>query len=128
MAVGAGGTGARVVSRAVATSVNRLRLQSGDGTTTQTRNATVVDFSSRHVIRHIVTATTQDGETDGTNDPTSGAVVSNTNNTRMRVFSFTNTGASLFWQGKLRKLLFTNPLSTEKAGALRAWLLTERKL
>jgi hypothetical protein len=128
VAVGPGSANGRVISRVVVTLANRLRVQSGDGTSAQVRTGSTGDFSARHVVRHIVSATDQAGEIDGTSDPTSGAVVSSSNNTRMRLFAFTNTGATLFWQGKIRKLLFTNALTAEKASALRIWLLTERKL
>lgn len=128
VAVGAGSTSGRMISRVVSGAANRMRVQSGDGVAAVTLTGSTIDFSTRHVLHHIVTATDQTGKIDGVDGPGTGAVVSNTNNTRMRLFAFTNTGATLFWQGKIRKLLFTNSLTTDKANALRTWLLTERKL
>lgn len=125
--LGGGGASQRSISRQVVSAANRGRGQVGDGATTVGASVTAVDLSSRHVARHEIGAAgftiSIDGQAMG---PT--AVVPATLNTRFRLGAFINTSASNFHSGQIAAVLITNPLATDKAAALSAWLMDRRKL
>lgn len=125
---GEGSAYQRTISRSQgAGPVNRARTTIGNGTTAvgQTHSA---DFSSRHVVRQVLTATDVVTWIDGV-AMASSAVVPDVRATRFRLGSFINTGTSNFWWGRQAAHLITAaPLSSDKAAALQAWLMDRRRL
>jgi hypothetical protein len=125
---GAAAANQRMVGRAQgAGSINRGRASTGDGATSQNLTATSPDLSSRHLLRAIIGATETNLEIDGVLG-TPISVVPSTGTTRARIGSFAATSASGFWNGKIRDILVTGPLTPTQADGLRSFLLPRRSL
>lgn len=83
------------------------------------------DFSGRALIRvrftPTVTYVSQDNGAEG-----SIAVVPGIGATRARIGAAASNFAGNFWQGKIRDILVTGPLSAGQAAAVNAWALPRR--
>lgn len=117
------GSGTRALQRAVVTGANR-----GSGFAEVAKTDAVTDYSTRHVSRLAVGATAFDLYIDG-GAALNQAQVPATVNTRL---SLGNNGASTptanrFWTGSIVTAIVTKPL-TDKAAALKSWLLNRRRL
>lgn len=115
-----GSTAARQITRNPVSSVNRAFVYSGNGTTTDSATVTTVDFSGYHVTRAEWTGTQVRLSVDGST-PATAASVPNTATAR------TVIGANAIISGAyeamaLSALIITNPLSADKATALRTSL------
>jgi hypothetical protein len=81
----------------------------------------LVDFSGRHIVRHIVTATGHTPEVDGL-APAEFAVVPATIATRIRMFANANNTAANFGTAITNTRLITGPLTVDQDNALRAFI------
>jgi hypothetical protein len=118
---GNAGASRRSLTRSVVTGVNRARSNTGTGGATVDVTDTAVDFSGRKVLRAVFSAT----ETTLTIDTTTTgptAAVPATGTTRVRFGSSTNDTATGFWNGKMRDIIVTSPLSAAQAAALKTYL------
>lgn len=111
----------RAISRIVTTGVNRTRGRTGIGASSTNADGTTVDFSGRHVVRHIVGATQSSLSVDGGANVTVSAVPSTTN-TRFRAGSIPAAGPGNYWNGKIAAIVATKTLDTDKATALHNYL------
>lgn len=122
-----GSTNTKFVGRTGSGNVNRGRGSTGDGAASISRAGTIVDLSSRHVIRWQVGATLSTLTIDGIPEGSVGVVPSGTN-TRFRIGAGASTTAANFWQGPIAAVLATQALNDTKAAALQAWLMPRRRL
>lgn len=117
----------RTLQRVVVSGTNRGRVTAGNGTSELMATGTATDFSGRHVIRGDINATDLElTMNDGT--PTNTAVVPNTGAVRTRMGANTSAVPSGFWNGKVRDLIVTGPLTVGQASDLRTFLLSRRAL
>lgn len=115
----------RLVGRAVATAVNRGRVATGGGASSQVRNEGTIDLSSRHVIRAVIGATESVVYVDGV---ASTALTVTPSTTATRVVLGANPAASPgnFWEGVIAFGAITLPLSATKATDLQNALLVRK--
>lgn len=118
----------RTVNRALVGGVNRANITAGTGAAEPTTTNTNVDFSSRHMLRAQFTGTAIPVDVDGVAAAAPTAAVPATGTTRTRMGANTGDTALGFYQGIVRDLLVTLPLSTDVAAALQAWALPRRRL
>lgn len=115
----------RAVVRRVSGGVNRFGADIGDNSVAQPINDAAVDFSGRHVLRVAVGATsTSVAINSGT--PTSGSAVPATGTTRARIGASTANTPANFWNGIVRDIIVTGPLSANQAYRLGRWLQMRR--
>lgn len=139
-ALGSDASARRVVSYGGSTTNNDLRqlIRSQTGGTTSALQALVgtgaattvalntsVAFQGRNLARVKFEATQIRADLNG-NAGTPSAAVPSTGSTRFRIGAAT-FGAG-FWNGKMRDVLVTGPLSTGQKSALEAWALPRRML
>lgn len=120
LSVGNANATTRRTGRLVSGGVNRAIASTGNGSAVTTVTNTSVDFSGRHVLRAISTATETSIEVDGVT-MTPSAVVPSTTATRVRLGAGANIAAGTFWQGVFSSLLFTAPLTASQATLMFAW-------
>lgn len=120
-------TDRRFQSRFVSGGVNRTRTGAGNGTTGVAGDETTIDLSSRHVIRSQFTATTVGSAVDSSALNTAAAVPA-TNLGRLRIGAAVLNPVANYWQGKIRDVIVTKPLTSDQATALRTFLLARRML
>jgi hypothetical protein len=128
IAVAVGGSSlatGRSIGRVVPTATNRVRSRTGTGATSTNIDDTVVDFSTRHVIRLAVGATLTSLTIDG-GTPETAAAVPATTNSRLRIGASSSSAVASLWQGQIAAVLFTQPLSAQKAADLQAYLLRRK--
>lgn len=119
---------ARTLHRIVSSGVNRFRGACGDGAAEVRTTAVLsVDFSGRHVVRAAFGASSTAAMIDNSLSSTA-AVVPATASARMSIGSASTTLPAGFWLGQIAAVLVTKPLSTDKADALRDWLMARRRL
>lgn len=124
---GASTASGRGLRRVVSGGANRGALAVGDGAVLTTDTETTVNLSTRHVMRGIIGGAASTVSVDAAT--TSGsAVVPNTSTSRTRLFAANASAASLFWNGKARDFLITQPLSIDQAVQLAAYLNARRAL
>lgn len=128
--VGYGGilNAARIQRRNVDAGVNRLRTTTGTGAANVNNDNVSVNLSSRHVGRSIFTATTISTQVDAGAVSTPNAAVSATATSRLRIGANSTAVAGNFWQGQIRDVLVTAPLTVAQAALLNAWALPRRML
>jgi len=119
-------TNSRHIGRIVVSGVNRIRSNTGDGAG-QARTGTIVNMSSRHVVRLQVGATTSTLTGDKIAEG-SVASVPATVALRFRLGASPAGTTALFWQGQLVVAMVTNPLTEVKANELHKWLMLRRKV
>lgn len=124
---GAGPSNARRIARANISGVNRGRAQVGTGAQSVTATGTVVDLSSRHVLRAIFGATEATVEVDEAS-PISVAGIPVTTNTRLRIGANDSTSVANFLNGRIRDLVFHAPVSSTVRAQLLQWALPRRRL
>lgn len=124
---GVNGQLSRIFQRVVTSSSNRVRGIVGDGTTGQQLNNTTVDFSGRHLLRLSIGATASNLYVNG-GSATNLSVVPATGTTRIRVGASQADTPTGFWNGKIRDIVVTRPLSADDAPALQSYLLDRRAL
>ena len=120
-AYGSAGAGQRSLFRLVTGDTNRAHLNMG-----ATVSDTVVDFSSRHVVRAQFGATSSisvDGQAE-----TSALSTLASGTTRVRLGCNLPDTPTVFWNGKVRDLIITTALSAAQATALQTFLLARRML
>jgi len=122
---GAASTARRGIERAVVAS-NLARATAGNGAAPVSATD-IVDFSGRHVVRGAFSAIDETIATNG-GAPVSAAVVPATGASRLRIGALSNSTPGNFWNGKIRDVLVTGPLTTDQAAALLAWALPRRML
>lgn len=119
-------TTSRAIIRIVSAGVNLARGNAGDGaaqqTTTGNRN-----FSSRHVVRLQVGATSSTLTVDNVVMTTTTAVP-NTTATRLRIGANPAATAISFWQGVVADALITNPLPPQAAAQLMRGMMQLRNV
>lgn len=125
---GSGGTTVRRSGRQVATGVNRGAVGVGTGAGTGAKVDAVVDFSSRHVMRCVITPTGMNIALDGNSLVTETASVPATTVLRLRHFANASTTAGEFALVRKRDTLITAPLTDAQVTALWAWSLPRRNL
>lgn len=111
--------------RTVVSGVNRSNVVTGTGASNGQATGTAVDFSSRHTVRVVVGAAATNLTTDG-NTTADTAAVPDTGTSRVRLGAASDATAGQFWQGGIRDVLVTAPLSTEKAAWLTNFLNARR--
>lgn len=117
----------RRMARDVSGGVNRLSVNVGDGSSNVQIARPAVDFSSRHVARAQVGASAAQAFLDGAAG-TSTAAIPATGNTGLPRIGAHLGGTSSFWNGKIRDVIVTGPLSPDQATALLTFLLARRML
>lgn len=117
----------RGVERRAPGSTNRASATAGDGASSTFQVSSDVDLSGRHVVRGAITPTTVGIQVDETT-LTTIATVPATGTSRLRIGALSNSTAANFWQGQIRDVLVTAPLTTDQANALWDWLLPRRML
>lgn len=122
---GVNGQVSRLFQRVVTSGTNRARAVVGDGATGQQLNNTAVDFSGRHVLRLSVGATASNLYVDS-DTAVNLSVVPATGTTRVRLGSSQADTPSGFWNGKVRDVVITAALSTNRAAELQQLLLARR--
>lgn len=105
----------RVFYRSVVSSQNRVTTYA-----TGVSANLAADFSGRHVVRGIVTATGVSAGMDGTTGSPS-AVVPDTTSTRTRIGANPANTAIQFWKGAIRHLIITGPLDAGQVSNMWAW-------
>lgn len=128
ISIGGATLSSRYIRRFVSGGVNRIHSLVGDGTSLVQSGIPAVDASSRHVVRGIFTATSVQAAVDGTAS-TSAAVVPNTPATRVNIGASSSSAIGAeYWQGKIRDVIVTLPLTTTQAAQMQAFLLPRRAL
>ena len=128
ISIGGATLSSRYIRRFVSGGVNRVHALVGDGTSLVQSGIPAVDASSRHVVRGIFAADSVQAAVDGTAG-TSAAVVPNTPATRLNIGASSSSAIGAeYWQGKIRDVLVTGPLSNDQATLLRTFLLARRAL
>lgn len=128
ISIGGATLSSRYIRRFVSGGVNRIHALVGDGTSLVQSGIPAVDASSRHVVRGIFTATSVQAGVDGTLG-TSAAVVPNTPATRVNIGASSSSAIGAeYWQGKIRDVIVTLPLTTAQAAQMQAFLLPRRAL
>lgn len=108
--------------------LNRARVQAGNGTTSPTVNDAIVDLTGRHFQRAVYTATGIKVAVDGFAMSAETAVVRAVDTLRSRIFANMTTTPGDFWQGGLAAILVTSLLTDGEAAALTAWLSSRRSV
>lgn len=124
---GAGPSNARRIARANISGVNRGRAQVGTGAQSVTATGTVVDLSSRHVLRGVFGATETTVEVDEAS-PVAVSAAPVTTNTRLRIGANDSTSVANYLNGRIRDVLFTAPLGSTVRSQLQQWALPRRRL
>lgn len=128
ISIGGATLSSRYIRRFVSSGANRIHALVGDGTSLVQSGIPAIDASSRHVVRGIFTATSVQAGVDGTLG-TSAAVVPNTPATRVNIGASSSSAIGAeYWQGKIRDIIVTAPLTTEQATQLRTFLMERRAL
>jgi len=118
----------RYMRRFVSGGENRINALAGDGTSLIQSGAPAVNVSSRHVARGIFAADSVDASVDGVAG-TSVAVVPATPATRVNIGASSSSAfGGEFWQGKIRDVIVTEPLSEEQSTLLNAFLSERRAI
>lgn len=117
---GTASTNNRLLRRSVST-LNRGSTSVGNGSTSVASQTIAVDFSGRHLIRGIVSATDTSAVIDGTAGG-ANAVVPATGTTRLRLGAGTANTAANFWQGVINCVFITDLLSAGQAAQMTAYL------
>lgn len=118
---GGAGNNTRFCERAVSGGVNRADAASGSGAGVVTCLNAGVDFSGRHVVRNIFTATAVQCDVDGVVG-TPQAVVPSTNTTRGRIGANSAGTPGAYWNGVHSTVLVVAPLTAAEATLLYAYL------
>ena len=118
----------RSVTRAVVSAVNRARSSAGNNSADTNATDTVVDLSTRHVIRTQMTASQVIVSVDNGATTAAANVLAGTSAVRMRLFASASTTANGFWSGPTRRHIITTPLTTDQAAQMLAYLLARRNL
>lgn len=124
---GVNGQVGRLFQRVVTSGTNRVRGVVGDGSAGQQLNDLSVDFTGRHVLRLSVGPTASNLYVDG-GTAVNLSVVPATGTTRIRVGASQADTPTGFWNGKIRDIVVTKPLSADDASALQSYLLDRRAL
>lgn len=112
----------RSIARLAVSSVNRARAYMGTGASAGVATDTHVDLSGVHVLRGIFGATQTSIQVDGEALATATVTPATSTPAMFMVGSIPALAASNWWQGKVAVILITNPLSDDKAAALRSCL------
>lgn len=119
----------RTLRRAVSGGVSRGGFGAGNGTTETLTLDMDVEFTGRHLMRGVATATGAAVAIDGEPLPAETAGVPATTLERMRLGANPASGSgSDFWLGQLRDIIITGPLTGDEVVALTAWALPRRML
>lgn len=112
----------RSLSRIPVSSVNRGRTYTGTGGSAGVATDTHIDLSGVHVMRGIFGPTKTSAQIDGEALVTATVTPATGIPALLMVGSIPALAASNWWQGKVAVILITNPLSDDKAAALRSYL------
>ena len=118
----------RGAGRIAASGVNRGQVDVGNGSVVSGANNLLVDLSGRHVLRGKIEPTVCSVDVDTTPAASSTSVIPATGTVRTRIGAISNTSASNFWNGLMRDVIVTQPLSAGKASDLLSYLLARRAL
>jgi lysophospholipase L1-like esterase len=111
----------RRLRRTVVSGVNRAQMLVGTGAgASATINDTAIDLSGRRLILAKIGATSTTISVDAGAVSTSSAVPAT--GTTLTQMTLGSGPATQFWSGKIRDVLITRPLSTDKEAAVRAFL------
>lgn len=116
-------TGIRVLRRTITAApvTNQLQLQVGDGSVAVSVTQRTPVLSGNHLVRGVIDGSVIYADVDGV-DGASSACVPNTGTTRIRIGANTAGTASLFHQGDMSALLFTNAvLTAAEFNAIAVW-------
>lgn len=116
----------RYATRTVAGGVNRGGLTAGTGASTVSAAETTVNYNTRHVQRSVITGSQIRLAVDNGAMTPDVACVPSTGTTLVRIGA--STSGIGFWNGKIRDIIVTSPLTTDEAAALLAWALPRRML
>ncbi len=117
-----GSTTIRQILRTPVSTINRALVYSGNGTTTDFATLTTSDFSGYHIARAEWTGTQVRLSVDGGTPATAASVPATA--TARTVMGSSPSLATSFEAMAASAFIITNPLSADKATALRAHLLT----
>lgn len=121
-----GANNARGLSRAVVTGVNRASAEAGNGSAVVSAVDASVDFSGRHVLRGVFSATAAAISVDG-GSSTSAAVIPSTGTTRVRFGARTSTTPTNYFGGAMRDILFLAPNApASQIAKLTTYLMNKR--
>jgi hypothetical protein len=112
----------RSLARTAVSSVNRARTYTGTGASAGVATDTHVDLSGVHVMRGIFGPTKTSAQVDGEALVTATVTPATGTPALLMVGSIPALAASNWWSGKVAAILITNPLSDDKAAALRSYL------
>lgn len=121
------GTDSRLLYRHVTGGANRIIQGTGTGAASVGQSVLTVDFSSRHVIRGVNSATQETPSIDGVSAAALAAVPA-TLASRLRLGAACSSSAGTFWSGKSRDHIVSLPLPSDKAAYLQAVLASRRML
>lgn len=105
---------------------NVFRITVGNGASNLTASSTVT-VSSRHVVHAVYGATASTISVDG-ETPVSVSAVPATGTTRARLGSNLADTATAFWNGVVRDVIVTGPLSVSQRSYVQSFLLSRRAL
>lgn len=114
--------------RQVSGGINRNGAAYGLGASANGAVETTITYSTRHLSRVRVTSSLCAVSTDSSAETLSGAGTPATGTSRVRIGASANTTAGSFWNGKIRDVLVTSPLSGDAPTYLRNFLLLRRAL
>lgn len=109
----------RTVQRAVISGANRAQATIGSGAGSSNAANSSVDFSGRHVVRLIVSATASQPDVDAIAG-SSASIVPGTASNFLTLFA--TPAAVNWWQGVIAAVLVTAPLSASEAVQMYAYL------
>jgi hypothetical protein len=113
-------TDTRTIERAVVTGTNRAQGRVGNGSSSVSSQNASVDFSGRHVIRHIISASATQIDADAIAG--SGSAVTPATLCTQLSIGRSSAGLTNYWQGVHNSVLFTTSLSAGQATLLYAFL------
>lgn len=116
----------RYATRTAVSGVNRGGITAGNGAAAIAAADVIVNYSSRHVQRSVVTGSQIRLSVDNGAMTADVACVPATGTTLVRLGA--STSGIGFWNGKIRDIIVTSILTTDEAAALMAWALPRRML
>jgi len=122
-----GGGGETVSRRLYRTSGNSAQIRVGSGSGAVSGFSPAADFAGRKLVRGVIGASSTRVDIDGSAGA-AATVVPNTGTTRARIGATDGASATFFWQGKMRDVIVTSPLTTDEAAKFQAFLLLRRAL
>lgn len=117
--------GSRHLRRSVVSGVNCAEAIAGDGSVSAAATNLSVDFTGRHVVRVVTTPTSVRADVNGIAGSSVSTVPATLTN-RFRLFANSTSGGGGYFQGTIRDVLLTSPLSGGNADLLLGYLTGRR--